>query len=42
MAEDLSFKLIVQKFRREYMRDAIMATDPEKKRKGKWILENVK
>ena len=40
-SEELSFNLLVQKLRREHMRDAIMSTDPHKKAVGERILKNV-
>lgn len=38
---DLSFNLLVQKLRRDYLMDAIMSSDPKKKEFGDKILKNV-
>lgn len=38
---DLSFNLLVQKLRREYLMDAIMSGDPDKRAFGEKILRNV-
>lgn len=38
---DLSFNLLIQKLRREYLMDAIMSPDPSKKDFGDKILKNV-
>lgn len=38
---DLSFNLLVQKLRRDYLMDAIMSQDPKKKEFGEKILRNV-
>lgn len=40
-ASDLSFNMLVQKLRRDYLMDAIMSTDPKKKEFGEKILKNV-
>lgn len=37
---DLSFNLLVQKLRRDYMLDAIMSDDPSKREFGERILRN--
>ena len=38
---NLSFNLLVQKLRREYLMDAIMSGDPERRAFGERILRNV-
>ena len=38
---DLSFNLLVQKLRRDYLMDAIMSQDTKKKEFGERILKNV-
>lgn len=38
---DLSFNLLVQKLRRDYLMDAIMSNDPKRKEFGDKILKNV-
>jgi hypothetical protein len=39
--DDLSFNLLVQRLRRDYMMDAILSGDTKKKEIGEKILKNV-
>jgi hypothetical protein len=40
-SEGVSFSMFVQKMRRDYLRDAIMGDDPNKREFGEKILKNV-
>ena len=40
--KDLPFNILVQNMRREYMMNAIMSMDPEKREFGERILKNSK